>query len=53
MPNYITVNLRVGYHLTDHATVSVVAEQLNQQSIVETAGVPTERRVIAGLEVKF
>ena len=53
VPNYITVNLRVAYRLNDNATVSALAEQLTQQSIVETAGLPVERRLIAGIEVKF
>lgn len=53
VPNYITVTVRVAYRIDDHTTVSALAEQLNQQSIVETAGLPVERRVIAGIEVKF
>ncbi len=53
VPNYVTLNVRVAYRLDDHTTVSALAEQLNQQSIVETAGLPVERRLIGGIEVKF
>jgi outer membrane receptor for ferrienterochelin and colicins len=51
--NYLTVNARLAYHVNDQVTVSVLAQQLNQQSIAESAGVPTARRVIATVEAKF
>ncbi len=53
VPNYITVNVRVGYRVTDRVTVSVLAEQLNQHTIVETAGLQVDRSFIAGIEARF
>ena len=53
VPNYITLNLRVAYRINDNATISALAEQLNQQTIVETSGLQVDRRLIAGVEVKF
>ena len=53
VPNYITVNARVGYRVTDCVTVSVLAEQLNQHTIVETAGLQVDRSFIAGIEARF
>ena len=51
--NYVTVNARLAYHVNDQVTASLLAQQLNQQSIVESAGVPIERRVIATVEARF
>lgn len=51
--NYVTVNARVGYRVTDHLTASLVAQQLNSERIVESAGRPVERRIIAGLRAQF
>ena len=53
VPNYITVNARVGYRLTDHFTLSLLAEQLNEQRLTETTGLQVDRGFIAGLEGKF
>jgi outer membrane receptor for ferrienterochelin and colicins len=53
VPNYITLNVRVAYRINDQVTVSGLAEQLNQHSIAESAGLEVERRFIGGVEVKF
>ena len=37
VPNYVTVNARVGYRLNPHVTLSALAEQLNRQRITESA----------------
>ena len=51
--NYITVNARVAYRVTSGVTLSLLAEQLNQQNLAETAGLQIDRRFIAGIEAKF
>jgi iron complex outermembrane receptor protein len=53
VPNYITVSARAGYHLTDHLTVSLAVEQLNQQTLMESAGVQVDRRILAGIRAQF
>ena len=51
--NYVTVNARIAYRLTNQVTLALVARQLNSASLVTTAGVPTERRLIASLTARF
>jgi outer membrane receptor for ferrienterochelin and colicins len=51
--NYLTVNARLAYRVTDRITAALLAQQLNRQSIAESAGVPMARRVIATIEVGF
>jgi iron complex outermembrane receptor protein len=51
--NYVTVNARIAYRLTDRVTLALVAQQLNSASLVTTAGVPTERRLIASATARF
>ena len=51
--NYVTVNARVAYRLTDQVTLALVAQQLNSASLATTAGVPTERRLIASVSARF
>lgn len=53
VPNYITLNARVGYQINDHVTLSVVAEQLNQHSIAESAGLQVNRRFFASVKAQF
>ena len=53
VPNYITVNARVAYRINPHVTLSAVAEQLNGQRITEQAGLQVDRRILAGLKVRF
>ena len=51
--NYVTINARVGYRITRRITLSLLAEQLNQQNIMESAGLQVDRRFIGGIEAKF
>jgi outer membrane receptor for ferrienterochelin and colicins len=51
--NYITLNARVGYRLTDHFTAAVTAQQFNMSRLIQTAGPPVERLIIASITVRF
>jgi iron complex outermembrane receptor protein len=51
--NYFTGNVRVGYSIIDAVQLAVTAEQLTQASIVETAGLPSDRRVLFSVNAKF
>ena len=51
--NYLTLDARVGYRLTETMTLSLSAQQFNQSRLLETAGPPVERRVIAGVTVRL
>jgi outer membrane receptor for ferrienterochelin and colicins len=51
--NYLTLNARAGYRLTDNFTVSLTAQQFNTSRLLQTAGPPVERRVIAGVTARF
>ena len=53
VPNYVTVNLRAAYRISSQFIVSVLAEQVNKRQIAETAGLRTERQILAGLELRF
>ena len=53
VPNYVTLNARVGYRLTEAVTVSGTAEQFNVSRLVESAGPPVERRLIAAVTARF
>jgi iron complex outermembrane receptor protein len=47
--NYVTMTARIGYRVTDNLTVALTAQQFNQSQLVETAGPPVERSIIASL----
>jgi iron complex outermembrane receptor protein len=49
--NYVTMNARAGYRLTDAVSLAITAQQFNQSQLVETAGPPVERRIIASITV--
>lgn len=51
--NYVMLDARIGYRLTDTLTVSLAGQQFNQTALVETAGPPVERRVIASMTVRL
>jgi iron complex outermembrane receptor protein len=51
--NYLTLNARIGYRLTDTFTAAVSAQQFNRSRLLQTAGPPVERRVIAGITARF
>jgi iron complex outermembrane receptor protein len=45
--NYLTVNARAAYHITDGMTLALTGQQLTQSHILEAAGIPVERRITA------
>ena len=51
--NYLTLNARVGYRVTDNLSLALVGQQLIQQRILEAAGVPIERRLTVTLKAAF
>jgi outer membrane receptor for ferrienterochelin and colicins len=51
--NYVTLNARIGYRVTDNLTLSVVAQQFNVSQLLQTAGPPVERQILAGVTVRF
>lgn len=51
--NYFTATARAGYSLTEKMTVALTASQFNAVRLTETAALPTERRLIASVTVKF
>jgi len=51
--NYVTLNARVGYRLTDHVIAAVTAQQFNVSRIMQAAGPPVERQIIGSITVRF
>jgi outer membrane receptor for ferrienterochelin and colicins len=51
--NYITLSARIGYRLTDNFTAAVTAQQFNESRLLQAAGPPVERRIIAGVTARF
>jgi outer membrane receptor for ferrienterochelin and colicins len=51
--NYITVNARIGYRLTENFTLALAAQQFNAPSILRSAGPPVTRRVLGSATVHF
>jgi outer membrane receptor for ferrienterochelin and colicins len=51
--NHVTMNARIGYHITDRVTVTLSGAQLGQSRIFQSAGTPVERRVTAALTSRF
>ena len=51
--NYLTMNGRIGYNVTDHVTVALSAQQFNTSRLYQTAGPPVERRIIASLTLRY
>ena len=49
--NYITMNARIGYRVTDNLTVALSAQQFNQSQLVESAGPPVQRQIILSVSV--
>jgi iron complex outermembrane receptor protein len=47
--NYVTMNARVGYRVTENVTVALTAQQFNAPALAETAGPPVQRQVILSL----
>ncbi len=51
--NYLTLNGRIGYRITEHVTVALSAQQFNTGLQYQTAAPPVERRIIASLTVRY
>jgi iron complex outermembrane receptor protein len=51
--NYLSLNARVGFRITDNFTVEVTAQQFNNSRLLQTAGPPVERRILAGITARF
>ena len=51
--NYLLVNGRIGYRLTDNFTVAATVQQFNNSRLLQTAGPPVERRAIVSVNVHF
>jgi outer membrane receptor for ferrienterochelin and colicins len=51
--NYLTLNARIGYRLTDNFLAAVTAQQFNVSRLLQAAGPPVERRIIAGITTQF
>jgi outer membrane receptor for ferrienterochelin and colicins len=51
--NYVTLNARIGYRITDNFTAAVAVQQFNVSRLLQTAGPPVERRAIAGITARF
>jgi iron complex outermembrane receptor protein len=51
--NYVTLNARIGYRLTDYLTLAGTVQQLNTSRALETAGDTIDRRFTASANVRF
>jgi iron complex outermembrane receptor protein len=51
--NYLTMNGRIGYRVTDNLTVALSAQQFNTSRLYQTAAPPVERRIIASLTAHY
>lgn len=51
--DYVSMNARVGYQVTDTVTVAVTARQFNQSQLIETAGPPVQRAVIMSVTARM
>ena len=51
--NYVTINARIGYRVTEGLTLAVAGGQLGQAQIFQAAGVPVERRVTVSLTDRY
>ena len=51
--DYLTLNGRIGYRLTDHLTAAVTARQFNTSRLQGAAGPPVERQILTSITVQF
>jgi iron complex outermembrane receptor protein len=47
--NYVTMNARIGYRVTENVTVALAAQQFNAPALADTAGPPIQRQIILSL----
>ena len=51
--NYVQVDARAAYRVTDHLTLALTAQQFIAQRLVQTAGPPVERRLLISATARF
>ncbi len=51
--NYVILNARAAYRLTDNLTLALTAQQFNMSRLMQSAGPPIERRVIVSVTGHF
>jgi outer membrane receptor for ferrienterochelin and colicins len=51
--NYLTLNGRVAYKLTDSLTLALTGQQFNTSRLYQTAGPPVERQLIVSVTARF
>ncbi len=51
--NYVTMDARIAYRITDNLTVAVAGDELLQPRIFEAAGPPVERQIMASVSNRF
>jgi len=51
--DYLQLNARIGYRLTDNLYISGTVQQFNESRIMQTAGPPVERRAIVTISAHF
>ena len=51
--NYVQVDARAGYRVTDHLTLALSAQQFIAQRLVQSAGPPVERRLLVSATARF
>ena len=49
--NYVMADARVGFRITDNATIALSAQQFNVSQLVVSAGPPIQRRVFVSLTI--
>ena len=53
IPDYVILNARVAYKLTDYVTVAGVAQQFNVSPLLEAAGSYVDRRFIVSATIRY
>ena len=51
--DYFTLHARVAYRITDDVTVALAGEQMGRSQLLEAAGPPVERRIMASVSGHF
>jgi outer membrane receptor for ferrienterochelin and colicins len=51
VPNYVVVNARAGYRVTDNITAALSAQQFNNSHLLVSAAPPIERRIFLSLTI--
>ncbi len=51
--NYVQVDARAGYQVTEHLTLALSAQQFIAQRLVQSAGPPVERRLLLSATARF